>query len=73
MKKRDICRVFWDADNYYYNNPDHEAGEFLRKQSENWKEIDFIGVGNYFIERKRQFNVISCPKNISQLWLLLRY
>ena len=66
LKKRDICRVFWDADNYYYNNPDHEAGEFLRKQSENWKEIDFIGVGNYFAERKEQFNVISCPKNISQ-------
>ena len=66
LKKRDIARVFWDADQYYYNNPNHEAGEFLRVQRDKWREIDFEGVGDYFEKQKQQFNIIGCPKNISQ-------
>ena len=66
LKSRDIARVFWDADQYYYNNLNHEAGEFLRVQRDKWREIDFEGVGNYFEKEKQQFNIIACPKNISQ-------
>ena len=66
LKNRDIARVFWDADQYYYNNSNHEAGEFLRVQRDKWREIDFEGVGNYFEKEKQQFNIIACPKNISQ-------
>jgi len=66
LKKEDIARVFWDADKFYYENPLHEAGGFLRDQREKWSEIDFRGVGDYFKEKKECFNVIACPKNISQ-------
>ena len=66
LKKEDVARVFWDADNFYYDNPQHEAGGFLRGQSEKWSEIDFNGVGNYFSEKKDSFNVVACPKNITQ-------
>ena len=66
LKEKDIARVFWDADEYYYNNPNHEAGEFLRTQRDKWMEIDFEGVGNYYKQEKESFNVIACPKNISQ-------
>ncbi|MAX69140.1 MAG: hypothetical protein CMP60_05545 [Flavobacteriales bacterium] len=66
LKSRDIARVFWDADQYYYNNSNHEAGKFLRVQRDKWREIDFEGVGNYFEKEKQQFNIIACPKNISQ-------
>ena len=66
LKKKNIARVFWDADEYYYNNKNHEAGEFLRIQREKWREIDFKGVGNYFEKEKSSFNIIACPKNISQ-------
>ena len=66
LKKEDIARVFWDADNFYYDNPQHEAGGFLREQRERWSEIDFNGVGNYFSEKKESFNVVACPKNITQ-------
>ena len=66
LKKKDIARVFWDADEYYYNNKNHEAGEFLRIQREKWREIDFQGVGNYFQQEKSSFNIIACPKNIAQ-------
>jgi ATP-dependent helicase/nuclease subunit B len=66
LKKENIARVFWDADKFYYENPLHEAGGFLREQREKWSEIDFKGVGDYYKEKKESFNVIACPKNISQ-------
>ena len=66
LKKEDIARVFWDADKFYYDNPFHEAGGFLREQRNKWSEIDFKGVGDYFTKSKKIFNVIACPKNISQ-------
>ena len=66
LKNEDIARVFWDADKFYYDNPIHEAGSFLRDQRKRWSEIDFQGVGDYFNKKKETFNVIACPKNISQ-------
>lgn len=66
LKKKDIARVFWDADRFYYNNHLHEAGEFLRKQRERWHEIDFDGVGDYFSKPKESIEVIGCPKNVAQ-------
>jgi ATP-dependent helicase/nuclease subunit B len=66
LKKEDIARVFWDADVFYYNNSLHEAGGFLREQRERWSEIDFEGVGDYFNQPKESFNVVACPKNITQ-------
>ena len=66
LKDKNIARVFWDADKFYFDNQMHEAGGFLRKQSKRWSEIDFEGVGDYFSASKASFNVIACPKNISQ-------
>ena len=66
LKEMNIARVFWDADEFYYNNSNHEAGEFLRIQKRNWNEINFEGIGNYFQKEKKSFNIISCPKNVAQ-------
>ncbi len=66
LKKEDVARVFWDADHFYYDNPMHEAGGFLREQKEQWSEIDFKGVDNYYAKQKESFKVIACPKNITQ-------
>ena len=52
LKNKNIARVFWDADKYYYENEIHEAGSFLREQRSKWSEIDFDGVGNYFKSKK---------------------
>ena len=72
IKRKRYCKSFWDVDEYYYNNPNHEAGEFLRTQSDKWKEIDFEGVGNYFNQEKDSFNVIF-QKIYLKLKLLLLF
>ena len=66
LKKEDIARVFWDADKFYYDNPIHEAGGFLREQRAKWSEIDFKGVGDYYGVEKEKFQAIACPKNTAQ-------
>ena len=30
LREKDIARVFWDADEFYYNNEDHAASYFLK-------------------------------------------
>ena len=67
LKKKDIARVFWDADTFYYDNINHQAGDFLRYQRNKWHEIDFQGVGDYWSKKKDSFQIISCSKNISQV------
>jgi len=66
LKKENVARVFWDADKFYYDNKLHEAGGFLREQRAKWSEIDFKGVGDYFNQPKESFDVIACPKNVTQ-------
>ena len=66
LKERDIARVFWDADKYYFDNPEHEASYFLKQQKHKWSEIDFEGIGDYMSFPKNKFQVISCPQNIAQ-------
>ena len=59
LKQRDIARVFWDADKYYLNNPDHEASFFLKQQKDKWREIDFEGIGDYLSQPKQKFQILS--------------
>ena len=66
LKQKNIARVFWDADKYYYDNKLHEAGSFLRSQKDMWSEIDFKGVEDNLAKKKTEFNIIACPKYVSQ-------
>ncbi len=66
LKNRDIARVYWDTDKYYFENINHEAGDFLRKQKRKWSDIDFKGIGEYMSVEKDEFNIISCSDSIGQ-------
>ena len=66
LKTRDIARVYWDTDKYYFENIDHEAGDFLRKQKRKWSDIDFKGIGKNMYIEKDEFNIISCSDSIGQ-------
>ena len=66
LKNKDIARVYWDTDKYYFENIDHEAGDFLRKQKRKWSDIDFKGVSENMSIEKDEFNIITCSDSIGQ-------
>jgi hypothetical protein len=59
------ANLVWDADNYYLNNSQHEAGFFLRKNFGffHQKEPKFIE-NNFTYEKK--IEVVSVPRQIGQ-------
>ncbi|MEG0187463.1 MAG: PD-(D/E)XK nuclease family protein, partial [Algoriella sp.] len=42
LEKENIATLYWDVDRYYYENPNQEAGSFLRKYKEKIKPINWI-------------------------------
>jgi ATP-dependent helicase/nuclease subunit B len=70
------AEIFWDADDYYLNNPSQEAGKFLRKYigkeaSEKNKTLNSQGkdiswIGNYFKNSPKNIHVIGVPQKTAQ-------
>jgi len=58
--------MLWDADAYYYQNPNHEAGHFLRKIEREWHSLDSITASNRILEQERNITIIGNAKNIAQ-------
>lgn len=64
----DQAKIYWDADQTFLNDPYHDAGLFVRRFKENWKQYksnpfewivdDFSGYKN--------IQVIGTPKSIGQ-------
>ena len=62
QKKADIL---WDADEYYLNNKNHEAGLFLRNNFELFKQKEISFIEKHFLNEK-EIEIISVPKQIGQ-------
>jgi len=62
QKKADLI---WDADRYYLDNPNQEAGLFLRNNFEFFKEREPFFIQDNFKERK-DIKIISVSKQIGQ-------
>ena len=56
------ARLFWDADAYYMDNDNHEAGLFLRQHFEQWGQPS---LSDYFSDPKH-IEVVGCAKNVAQ-------
>lgn len=58
--------ILIDADHYYYDNPGHEAGRFLRDLSKNLdgKKLDFIG--DDLAQKEMQIRLIECAQKTGQ-------
>ncbi|HNX44921.1 MAG TPA: PD-(D/E)XK nuclease family protein [Bacteroidales bacterium] len=60
------ARIFWDADNYYVDDENHEAGLFLRK----YRNRNLFGpmnwISGHYKEEEREINIAGIPKNIGQ-------
>ena len=67
----DKAEIIWDADAYYLNNPNQEAGRFIRRYNDSGR-FKNIKANNTLIEEtllseeKKTITVIGAAKNIAQ-------
>jgi len=64
----DQVKIYWDADQTFLNDPYHDAGLFVRRFKQNWKEYKsnpFEWIVDDFSQTKN-IQVIGTPKTIGQ-------
>lgn len=57
--------ALWDTDRYYLDNPNHEAGHFLRKYRDKWG-LSMGQPGDHFSVRPKNIKVLGIPRNVNQ-------
>jgi ATP-dependent helicase/nuclease subunit B len=57
--------AYWDADSYYVNNKNHEAGHFIRHYRKNWREHPIPTI-NFLSEQEKNVTIIGVPKSVGQ-------
>ncbi len=63
--------VFWDIDHYFFSDPQHDAGLFLRQHFHKWpyysqSKADFNWLQKHYTQPKN-ITCIGLPKNIGQI------
>ncbi|MGI9549722.1 MAG: PD-(D/E)XK nuclease family protein [Aurantibacter sp.] len=64
----DKNQIYWDIDEYFLNDPIHDAGFFLRGYLKNWPQLagdNLKGASNHYLTKKN-IQVVGLPKNVSQ-------
>ncbi len=61
------AKIFWDADTHYVNDPNHDAGLFLRRYRDDWKVLggELEGTSSHLASDKR-IRMVGLPKSVSQ-------
>ncbi|MPL99668.1 ATP-dependent helicase/deoxyribonuclease subunit B [bioreactor metagenome] len=60
------AQLVWDSDNWYLNNPVHEAGHFMRLNRSNWPDT-FDEIPHHFEESRKKIDLIGAPLGYSQV------
>ena len=71
FKKRGA--IYWDLDQYFLENPLHEAGYFMRQHLKNWpyfKENKPDGVSREYLSTEKKITIYGVPKSVSQAQLI---
>ncbi|MBI9037947.1 MAG: PD-(D/E)XK nuclease family protein [Bacteroidales bacterium] len=66
LKTEGKAEILIDADRYYIENKQQEAGRFLRKYPEIFNENEIAWTTNYFAEGEKTIEIIGVPQNIGQ-------
>lgn len=66
LHKAEKASLFFDADKWYTNDGDHEAGLFFRKLRNQWGDYGFEFMSDYFATVPKKVKVISTPGNVAQ-------
>jgi len=68
LKSKNRADLFWDSDEYYFNNENHEAGHFLRnnslidKNKFDWNENNF----SLDVSGEKNIRIIGIPLQVGQ-------
>ncbi len=60
--------VYWDIDNYFLQDPVHEAAYFMKRYFKEWSYFNKVppkGISNNFLKKKR-IEIVGIPKQIAQ-------
>lgn len=60
------AEILWDADAYYLNDTNQEAGRFLRKYKNDRTLGDFGDISDFFARDEKIINIAGVPRNIGQ-------
>lgn len=66
LAKEKKADIIWDADVYYVENTEYEAGLFLRKNFSNTWLNTGNHIGNYFKDTSKHIDVVAVPKQVGQ-------
>ncbi|TDU43396.1 PD-(D/E)XK nuclease superfamily protein [Gelidibacter sediminis] len=69
LLEHNLARIYWDIDQTFLNNPNHDAGLFIRQHLKDWpyfkhNKVQWIG-DNYSSQKNIQ--TIAIPRNIGQV------
>lgn len=59
--------VIWDIDDFYFDNKQHEAGYFLRKQLAHEERSKIKNIHNYWKTSNKNINIYGLDGNIGQV------
>lgn len=65
LKNSGRAEFWWDWDEYYVNNPDHEAGLFLRSDIREYPAVYDMGTHSHFVQSK-EIVAVSSPSDSLQ-------
>lgn len=63
-KRRSDTEFYWDYDNYYVANREHEAGRFMRENIERYRNSTPLSCDNF--TSKKEMRVTACVSNVAQ-------
>lgn len=67
LKNAGKATILWDADHYYLDNPQQEAGDFLRGWLKKWPLKDFKWIFNDFAASEKLVEIIGSPDPLGQV------
>lgn len=69
LVKQGIAHLLWDADSYYADDPEQEAGDSLRRWFRMWPEWSSYWKSDNLVTGKKEIHVIGAPDTAGQVKL----
>lgn len=63
------AHIYWDVDNYFLNDPIHDAGLFVRQHQQKWAYLKQHGLKKFqnYYQQPKNIECIGTPKNVGQV------